>query len=143
MLKFFILTSIEHVEKLIITCEWENAHIYDGLFGLGHVRNHSVCDDEEHEILRTVLHWGSVPAGQHVHDITIASCALRQFSDWPFTSLLMLTSSQGVLNHASLLISLKKNGCLSRLLSKFSFSLPVNFTLLVDYLWKPSSRHVC
>lgn len=39
-----------------------HSYINDGLFGLCHVGNDAVCDDEEHKVLGAVLHRGGISA---------------------------------------------------------------------------------
>lgn len=41
------------------------SYVYNGLFGLGHIRNDAVRDDEEHKVLRAVLHCSRIPAHTH------------------------------------------------------------------------------
>lgn len=42
-----------------------HSYIYNGLFGLGHVGDDAVCDDEEHKVLRAILHCSCIPAHRH------------------------------------------------------------------------------
>lgn len=50
--------------SLLFVCVWSYArpYVHDGLFGLSHVRNDAVCDDEQHEVLGAVLHRRRIPA---------------------------------------------------------------------------------
>lgn len=41
---------------------YSRPYVHDGFFGLSHVRNDAVCDDEQHEVLGAVLHRRRIPA---------------------------------------------------------------------------------